>query len=149
LPDIKSKRKGGKTMNLQRQVQGIKAEFDAMLRRLPKNLDPNLITTTIKQQIDGERISIEFWDPENSLNRCILENAHLTKTRDLEIIARGCFEKGMVEVKIHRHRAIPCSEDCKGWQFPERKRPCGLARVHHYPKGEVCFEFQPKREGKP
>ena len=91
-------------MNLQRQVQSIRAEFDAMLRRLPKTLDPNLITTTIKQRIEetGERISIEFWDPRKPLNKCIIDRADRLTYQQLAVIADYQRELGRTELKIRR-----------------------------------------------
>ena len=89
-------------MNKERQVQGIRAEFSSMLHRLPKNLDPQLVAKTISQQIEGERISIEFWDPSKKMNRCIIDRADLLTYRQLVELADYQRELGRTELKIRR-----------------------------------------------
>ena len=89
-------------MNKERQVQGIKAEFDAMLRRLPKNLDPQLVAKTISQQIDGERISIEFWDPSKKMNRGIIDRADRLTYKQLVELSNIQRSIGRTEMKIRR-----------------------------------------------
>jgi len=88
---------------LKRQIQGIKAEFDAMIKRLPKNLDPMLITNTIRNRIEEtEWISIEFWDPSKKMNRCIIDQADRLTYQQLVELADYQRSIGRTEMKIRR-----------------------------------------------
>ena len=90
-------------MNKERQVQGIKAEFEAMIKRLPKNLDPMLITNTIRNRIEEtEWISIEFWDPSKKMNRCIIDRADRLTYQQLVELADYQRSIGRTEMKIRR-----------------------------------------------
>jgi len=119
-----------------------------MLRRLPKNLDPQLVAKTISQQIEGERISIEFWDPSKKMNRCIIDRADRLTYQQLAVIADYQRELGRTELKIRRAGQFrPCNPECKFWKFPNLDRACVLSEVFSVLKGEPCYEFKKKEKG--
>ena len=51
----------------------------------------------------GERISIEFWDPQNEMNRCIIDNAgRYTPAQLFNLAAYQRDELGRTEIKMRR-----------------------------------------------
>ena len=49
-----------------------------------------------------ERISIEFWDPDNPLNKCIIDRVDLLTYRQIVKIAAIEYSMGRTELKIRR-----------------------------------------------
>ena len=51
-----------------------------------------------------------------------------------------------INEKLNKHwkkEAIPCSNGCKYFKFPQNKRACVLSDVFSVLPGEPCFEFSP------
>ena len=48
--------------------------------------------------------------------------------------------------KAEGREAVPCSETCKYWQFPNLDTACVLSPVFSVKKGMPCFEYVPNKE---
>ena len=56
----------------------------------------------MKLPFTNERISIEFWDPDNPLNKCIIERVDLLTYRQLVELKETQDKQGKTELKIRR-----------------------------------------------
>ena len=48
--------------------------------------------------------------------------------------------------RMEKRKAVNCNESCKYWKFPHLETACVLSDVYSVKKGELCFEYEPKKE---